>query len=219
MRKLLLSLAVALAVGSVNSQVTVDSTKTRTPQPFAGTFTWATKPTCDTGLSGAGARISDVGISPGISIVCDGTRWVTDGIQVLARSAVAVSHTGDVNETTLATVTVPAGILGISGSLRVTPLYTTTNSANNKTLRVDFGGTDYWSFVVTTSVSEVAQITIRNRAATNSQIGGQLLTSSGFSFSTNAFVTSAVVSLTLTGQLANAGETVTLEGYTVEILP
>src|SRR5688500_6060251 len=78
------------------------------------------------------------------------------GPYVLAQSAVAASHTGNTTETTLATVTVPANAIGANGRLRVTSLWSHTNSANSKTLRVRFGGaagTIYTSLTVTTTLS------------------------------------------------------------------
>lgn len=144
-------------------------------------------------------------------------------ITVLAGSAVAVPHTGDTNETTLATITIPAGAMGKNGQLRITTNWSYTNSGNNKTLRIDFGGTDYRAFVVTTTDAFRDQITIANRNATNSQVGGLVGTAVAYTSTTIANVTSAVdttaaVTLTITGQLASGGETVTLESYLVELI-
>lgn len=147
---------------------------------------------------------------------------VNKGVKVLAQSAAAVSHTGDTSQTTLATVTIPANSMGKNGRIRVTTVWSYTNSANNKSLRVSFGGTNFLSSNVTTTASVQDQRTISNRGVTNSQVG---LTSTvgGFSSSAVSPVTASVdttadVSLIFSGQLANSAETVTLESYLVELI-
>src|SRR4051812_45306280 len=80
--------------------------------------------------SGFTARASDAGLAPGIVLVSDGVRWVPNGPQVLGRSAAAVSCPADTSEDTLATVTVPANLMGVDGSLRVWTLWTVTSSTN-----------------------------------------------------------------------------------------
>lgn len=147
---------------------------------------------------------------------------VNSSVKVLAQSAVAVSHTGDTSQTTLATVTIPANSMGKNGRLRITTVWSYTNSGNNKSLRISFGGTNYLSSNVTTSASIQDQRTISNRNDTASQVG---LTSTvgGFGSSSASPVTSTVdttsdVPLLFTGQLASSGETVTLESYLVELI-
>lgn len=143
--------------------------------------------------------------------------------RILGQSGAAVSGAADTAENTLATVSVPAGSMGVNGVVRVTSLWSYTNSANNKTLRVDFGGFDFLSNAATTTVGTQTLTLIRNRNATNSQVGftnatfGAIGTTTGTA-TTCAVDTTAAVSLTLTGQKASAGETLTLESYTVELL-
>lgn len=142
---------------------------------------------------------------------------------VLAQSAVAASVTGTTNETTLATIAIPAGAMGVNGSLRITTLWTTTNSANNKNLRVKLGATAFTDIALTTTAAGQFQTHIRNRGAPNSQVA--FIVGSGFPFASSAgspfpgaIDTAVSQTLALTGQLANTGETITLEAYTVEIL-
>src|SRR5213079_2421852 len=52
---------------------------------------------------------------------------------VLAQSAVAASVTGTLTETVLATIAIPAGAMGVNGAIRVTALWSYTNSADTKT--------------------------------------------------------------------------------------
>lgn len=144
---------------------------------------------------------------------------------VLGQSAIAQSVTGTVTETTLASLNIPGGMMGPSGVLRITALFTVTNSANNKTLQVKLGGTSFFAPVLTTSASAQAVVFIRNRGVQNSQIAAAPTgTTFGIGASTVANVTGAVNTaltqpLIITGTLANTGETITLEGFAVEVLP
>lgn len=145
---------------------------------------------------------------------------------VLGKSAVAVSHTGDTNETTLATITVPANAMGPNGVVRITTLWSYTNSANNKVLRVRFGGTGgtiYLNTTKTTTASFRDQRQIANVNSASSQkgapnglgAGGWGDTTAGLA--TGAIDTTADVDILIRGTLANTGETITLEAYTVEV--
>jgi hypothetical protein len=142
---------------------------------------------------------------------------------VLAQSAAALPKTGDTAETTLATVTVPAGALGPNGTLRITTLWSNTNSANNKTFKVKLAGTAYGSLVSATTVITRDQRMIHNRGTASSQIGmpGTVggFGSSGVAAVTSAIDTSQSQDITFTAQLALGTETITLESYLVEVLP
>jgi hypothetical protein len=146
---------------------------------------------------------------------------------VLAQSYAAVSHTGSTAEVALATISIPAGAMGANGSIEVDTVFSYTNNANLKTLRVRFGGvsgTEYLVNNVTTTVSARDSRLIANRNSASSQVGGYSvgILSGGWGGNGNAAITSAVntanaVDLVISGQLASAGDTVTLEGYTVTL--
>jgi len=143
--------------------------------------------------------------------------------RVLAQSSVAVSHTGTTTETTLATVTIPAGAMGPNGRVRITTFWTYTNSANTKTLRVRFGGASGASYLahnITATATLRHQTEICNVNAANSQVGSL---NTSFGASTDAVLNSTVdttsaVDIVFRCQLANAGEIVTLRSYLVELL-
>jgi len=153
-------------------------------------------------------------------------------IVVLGSSAVAASAPADATEDILATVNVPAGVMGASGWLRLTSLWSFTGSTNSKTMRArlgGIGGTAYLSAATTTAghVSLYDRRIIANRALTNSQVGLQttLLTGQtvvdGFSTAaslTSAIDTTALTTLVFTGQKATSGETLTLDSYLVELI-
>lgn len=144
-------------------------------------------------------------------------------VRVLAASAVAQSITGTLTETTLASGTIPAGTLGANGQVDIVALWSHTNSANNKTLRVKFGGTNFMAVVTTTTGVDQTYTRIANRGVTNSQIGFIAASSTGFSAIAGSNVTASVdttadVTLLITGQLALGSETITLESYIVKLV-
>lgn len=142
--------------------------------------------------------------------------------QILGQSSVAVSHTGDTNETTLATISVPANRMGANGRLRVTAHWSYTNSGNNKITRVRFGGSQATATTNTTTAQQKLMVDIGNRNSLSSQIVGIPGSSDALGTTTTAVTTLSIDTtsdrnVTITGALANTGETITLENYTVEI--
>lgn len=141
----------------------------------------------------------------------------------LAQSGVAASITGTVNETTLATIVIPGGMMGPNGAIRVTAVWSHTDSANTKRLVVTFGGVTYQYASATNSASYQTQAVIRNRNSMASQVGvGSNVV--GYAGTVTPIVTSSLDTsqdqiLLIRGKPGAVGETVTLEGYTVEILP
>ena len=140
---------------------------------------------------------------------------------VLAQSAVAVSLTGTTAETVLATVTVPGNLMGLNGSLRISPIWSGTNNANIKTGSVKFGGVSHASHALASALSAASMFTIRNRGSLASQItyNGAPGTVSTVANTTSSVNTASDVVLQITGQLAVSTDTLTLEGYTVELDP
>lgn len=143
---------------------------------------------------------------------------------VLAQSAVQVSHTGDTNETTFATVTIPANSMGPNGRLEITTLWSYTNSGNNKTLKVKLGASSFVNITATTTATDQTFTQISNRNSASSQVGFASTSGNGVGGSTGSLVTASIdttadASLTITGTLASSGETVALEGYIIKLFP
>lgn len=151
--------------------------------------------------------------------------------RILGASAVTgMSITGTVAETVLATVPLAAGVIGANGILRVTSLWQVTNSVNNKILtwRIGasgngIGGSIYGQTTQTTVASMRMQQQLQNRNSVSAQVlqsgigtGGWGTTTAGISTDTRD--TSVALDLVFTGTLANTGETITLQSYTVELL-
>lgn len=142
--------------------------------------------------------------------------------QLLGQSGVPASVTGTTSETVLATVPVPAAMLSPNGSIRITALWSYTNNANNKILFTRFGGTEVQGITNTTTGVMNQQIVIRARGSTNRQIT-EFNSAAGFGNATATNFTTSVdtteaQNLTLSGVLSNSADTITLEGYTVEVL-
>lgn len=174
--------------------------------------------------AGAGAA-EEISFTAAAQQLCDDASFeamcATLGVwRVLAASAVAVPHTGNASETTLASVTIPAAAMGPNGRVRITTLWSATNSANTKTMRHKFGGVNYLAQNMTTQQGWRHQTEIANRNAVNAQVGN---TSNVFGSLSGAPITSAAntnsdVVVLMTGQLASASETMTLESYQVEVM-
>lgn len=140
----------------------------------------------------------------------------------VANSGAAVAHTGTVAETTLATIPIRGGLIGLNGMMRITTLWSVTNNANNKLLRIRFNGTAFASggFPSVASVRLAGEIF--NRNSLSSQVGGPANFSTLYGSTTAAVVTSTHattgnLNLTITAELASAGDTATLESYIVEL--
>jgi hypothetical protein len=149
---------------------------------------------------------------------------------ILAASAVAVSHTGDLNETVLATIPIPAGIMGLNGILRITSFFTVTANTNTKIVRARLGGLagDVVALSPTFAAAAVTvpcmEAYIINRNSASSQLcralinrSIDLLVQAQPSIST-AVDTAVAKDLVLTGQLGVTTDTITLESYLVELL-
>jgi hypothetical protein len=146
---------------------------------------------------------------------------------VLASSGAAIAHTGTTDPTVLATVTIPGGLLRANGTIRVNSTWVAgANNANAKSCLVRLGGaagTQYQNVNIASTVNLSKEVLITNRNSESSQVGGFVATSgNSLSTSTGSIPTSTVntaANTTLVFQcvLGNAGDTVTLERYSVEV--
>ena len=182
-------------------------------------YTWANKPSV--APLGQIICITDVGEN-GSLWRGDGTKWVRlNPIKVFSLSA-PVSLTGSTSVVTLATITIPAGLLGANGKLKIYPLWATTNNANVKTLRAVFGGsvcTTMTSQSVPNNSGLVIIRNINNEAAQKCSSGLVAgIGSSTGSIASPTVDTSAATTITITGQLAVGTDTLTLEDLFVEVV-
>lgn len=137
-------------------------------------------------------------------------------------SSVSSSGTG---EDTLMNITIPAGILGIKGGVRITVAGTKTGTAGLKTLKMYWGSTS-WTFGTADNYAEDwrCDAMIFNAGAVNTQritwLGSHASTIippvSGYE--TAAEDTNADVIIKCTGECANAGDTITQTMMIVELI-
>lgn len=147
---------------------------------------------------------------------------LTSGLFVIAQSAVSVTAPTDTSENALATITVPGGMMGANDFLQVETSWTVNNNANSKFMNVRFSGasgTLYGTAQLASGVSARYVTTIHNRNSVSSQVGGGP-PGSTYTLGTSAIPTSSVdtsvdTTIVITAQKGTAGDTMTLERYSV----
>lgn len=183
--------------------------------------TWALRPT--SAQVGQKILITDVGPSEEI-FQWNGTRWFPiNGQLILSSKAPNVSVTGTTTITQLDSVNIPAGLMSANGQIEILTLWSYTNSANAKTIRVYLGavlGTSFMSRAETATVGSqmltvirAANSTTAQKGANNNIIGGLGISNAGITSST--FDMSLVQPIIFTGTLALSTETITLKGYKI----
>lgn len=139
------------------------------------------------------------------------------GVTLWKQQNTSVSVTGTTDETTLFTATLPGGLLGPNGVLCVDQLHSWTSNANNKNFRLYLGSTVFAWIVRTTGAVSGWQRFIFNRNNQASQVTTALAASGwevpGGVVITGTEDTSADLTFKLTGQLANAADTLVLEAF------
>jgi hypothetical protein len=152
----------------------------------------------------------------GTAAITGGNTWFLQ-----ASSYSAVSAPADTTEDTLATIAVP--VLSANAVARLRANFSFTSSANNKTIRARFSGgagSIVYTQTFTTQTPFSLVLIIANRNATNSQFIeglGSFGSNINETATTATIDTTAATSIVLTGQKATGSETLTLEGYTLEI--
>jgi hypothetical protein len=184
-------------------------------------YTWANKPAI--APLGQVICITDVGEN-GSLWRGNGTKWVRlNPIKIFSLSAPFLL-TGSTSVVTLATatITIPAGLLGANGKLKIYPLWATTNNANVKTLRVVFGGSICTTMTSQSVSNNSGLVIIRNINSESVQkTSSGLVAGIGASFGSIASTTvdtSAATTITITGQLADGADTLTLADLFIEVV-
>jgi len=187
--------------------------------PLISEYTWANKPSV--APNGQIICVTDVGEN-GSLWRGNGTKWVRlNPIKIFSLSAPVVL-TGTTSATTLATITIPAGLIGANGKLKIYPLWATTNNANQKTLRAIFGVSTCTTMVSQSVPNNSGLLIIRNinsesvQKCSSGLVAG--IGSSTGSIASPTVDTSAAKTITITGQLAVGTDTLTLEDLFVEVV-
>jgi hypothetical protein len=145
---------------------------------------------------------------------------------VLAQSAVPSSVTGTATETVLGTVVIPANAVAINGRVRLRSYWSCTANADSKTLRIRIAGaTGIGSGSITSTgvAYTLVDADFINRGSGNIQYiqlayNNGASSAGGASGGQLAIDLTQAQSLTLTGQLGTTTDTITLLGYSVEVL-
>ena len=175
--------------------------------PLISEYTWANKPSV--APLGQIICVTDVGEN-GILCRGNGTKWIRMHQVNFYNLATPVVLTGTTTETTLLTIPIKGGAMGLRGRLNALSFFTMTNNANVKTLRAKIGA------------NTIASATSINQNVTGFHFWLLNLNSNTSQRNNNAasfaIDTSVDFDLVITGQLANAGDTVTLTTVTLEII-
>lgn len=178
---------------------------------------WASLPAASAS-AGLVVRVTDLNNALFMS---DGTRWEPlNGQALIARGHAAITAPADINENTLASVTIPAGLMGVNGALFIREIWTMTNNANVKTRKVKLGSTIFSQTSLASNATLFTEHAIANRNSAAAQIGSIVGGSVFYGFSGNAPATGTentanALTLAITGQKATAGDALVLESYDV----
>jgi len=202
--------------GAVSSEYNdvLDNTSSGWPRPVQETTSEANYNYIDRNYDVApsiAARALKTGANP------RGLRW-----EVLAHSATQVSHTGDTNQTTLVTVSIPGRMLGSGGVLRVTSTWTRT-SAGTTTFRIRYNGSLILAVAVSGNGVYRDQRDMINRGATNSQVVSSGAMTGGWGTASGSLTTLTVdttqtYDLNFQVLLSNSADVGALESYIIEYL-
>lgn len=95
---------------------------------------------------------------------------VMQPVEVLSSSAVISACSQTAFDEILAWFILPANTLGPNSILQIEPLWTFTNNANSKVVKIKIGGTTVYTATRTTSLKESPLIVLANRNSLTSQI-------------------------------------------------
>jgi hypothetical protein len=204
-------LATAVSIGTevfnTTYQVKMRSNGTSWEWLGIGKSTWENKPA--TAPLGQIICITDVGEN-GILCRGNGTKWVRMHPTILYNLGTPIVLTGTTAETTLLTITIPAALMGLIGRLNMLSFFALTNNANNKTLRAKIGANS-----INTQGSASLSATGFNFWLLNLNSATAQRNNTAASF---AIDTTASMDLIITGQLANAADSMTLNTLSLELI-
>jgi len=187
--------------------------------PLISEYTWANKPSV--APLGQIICVTDVGEN-GSLWRGNGTKWVRLSQILFYDLTAALALTNTTLETSLVTIIIPAGLIGSNGKVKLYSLFSATNNANNKTVRIKLGGSTGY-FLQSSGYAQLSSLVIfRNFNSESVQkVSSGLpagLGSTGGSFTSLTIDTSVATTITITGQLAVGTDTLTLEDLFIEVV-
>lgn len=173
-----------------------------------------------TGISGSVVKADTrvYGLVPYTSL--DSTR---SSVQLVKTWTVGAGHTGNTNETSVYSWSMPGGTTVPGNVVRITSYLTFTNNGNDKTYRIKFGSKTYTNISYASNGAARYQTDIIVRE-TSSQLTVQSLSNSNGGWSTSASYNTSTentanpILIDFTLQLTNGSDTATLEAVTIEVL-
>ena len=180
-----------------------------------------------TGITDLAVADGGTGSSSAVGACANLSTWHVIANSGTATARNSVNGAGDATEATVVSVNIPGGQVGPNGMIRVNAVWTYTNSARTKTMRIRLGGlsgTTYQSVAATTTTSVGMDALIFNRNSQASQIakvsGTVLLTPSATTGTTSTVDTSVDTTVVFSAvwDAAAASENITLQAYSVEVL-
>lgn len=153
-------------------------------------------------------------------MVSDGVRWRPIGPFVVLQPMAGVAAT--VDEVPVQQVLVPGGLLGADGGMRLYALFSFTGSGGARTLRAKFGGATFCFQAAGTANFSVSLSRVLSNVTPTSQIALPNAVYEGV-LSGNPIFSSSIDTtqdqiLSLSVQLASAGDSATLRKLIVEVL-
>ena len=175
--------------------------------PLISEYTWANEPSV--APLGQIICVTDVGEN-GILCRGNGTKWVRMHPTILYNLATPIVLTGTTAQTTLLTITIPAALMGLIGRLNMLSFFALTNNANNKTLRAAIGGNQINVAGAASMAATGFNFWLLNLNSATAQRNN--------SSALFAIDTTVSMDLIITGQLANAADSITLNTLTLELI-
>ena len=170
-------------------------------------YTWATKPSV--APIGQIICITDVGEN-GILCRGNGSKWIRMHPTTFYSLSTNVVLTGTTTETTLLTVPLVGGLLNKTGRLNILSFLSFTNNANAKTVKIKLGGNILAILNSTNQTTFSLNCWLLNLNSETSQRNNNAVS--------YAIDTSIENDLVITGQLANASDSITLTAVSAEII-
>lgn len=133
------------------------------------------------------------------------------------------SHTGDTNEATLISFAMPGNTIDNNDCIRIRAWGTATSSGNSKTIRLKFGGTTIGTTAGTTSLLDwsINAIVAGKDANDDLQSSNYVMNHTTSTDTEVDFPSEDItgsITILLTAQLTNAGETIFSNGWMIEKL-
>jgi hypothetical protein len=134
------------------------------------------------------------------------------------------AYTGSTAEIALANVTVPGGMMGPNGRLRIRRKGSANNTAGSKNPILRFGGTQFFSAGVSNYSSYTYDAEIFNIGMVNAQVGSPIGVGGDWGSSAQPYVRSAIdtsiaQTIAINYQIGTATDYAISEAFSIEVLP